>query len=309
MTERLVINERLCTESVSTVKLLGREALVMSFNINGQDSWYPDEPLKKWKTRAPLVRQVIDTHRPDIIGWQEFGVTSFADSFGRKDEYLEFYNGEKVGETFVNPIAWNTDRYRAHDKKTFWLSPDGRKEKAWGGILRGASAVLVEDIKTSEHTWVYNVHLDNISAVGRINGMDKVMRDIYDTTDDLPVIITGDFNTTSPPLPGKEGVYVDDLQARVVSDKKVYEITQENGFVDTAMVIDHAKQIDNPTFHAYLGDEIYELPDKYGVWHPDHILVRGLGVAAFKIIQDHSHGLYPSDHYPITASLKSLQSS
>lgn len=268
-------------------------AVLMSMNINGQDTWYPEEPSKQWQSRAPFVREILEQHKPDIVCWQEFGLTSYDDVMSSLGHTLKTYMGEQNGETYVNPISWNTQLFTALDTLTFWLTEDGKHGRAWDGSPRGCSAVLLEHIDSGKQYWIYNVHLDNKSKLARLKGVELILNDVKIRTNGLPVIVAGDFNASSHSLPGKEQ-YFDPTPLRLIED---------SGFIDVMQIDDAKQQAPLPTFHAYHGRKIHDNHDPFGVWDPDHIYIRGLQVARSSIIDAGSSELYPSDHYPIETSI------
>ncbi len=272
---------------------LGHRAVVMSFNINGQDSWYPDEPTKQWKARAPLVRAIIDRHQPDIVCWQEFGVTSHADAIKHARHPQEFYMGEQAGDIYINPISWNPDRFRAVERSTIWLTPDGNYGKAWQGEERGCSIVQLEHIGSGRKCWVYNIHLDNRSPLARLEGVGLILGHIAEQRRGLPIIIAGDFNASSHSLPGKEEYF----------DPEPLRRLEIAGFTDSIKTADPARVVPHPTFHGYRGSGIHNEHDPYGVWDPDHIYVAGLGVVKATIVGLDTNEPHPSDHYPLEVEI------
>lgn len=266
---------------------------IMSMNINGQASWYPDEPAKQWKTRAPLVRKVVEQWEPDIVCWQEFGVTSHTDAFQTSRHLMEFYLGEEAGDIYINPISWNPHKLRCVESRTMWLSDDGTYGRAWEGAERGCSVVLLEDIATKKRCWIYNLHLDNKSKKARKESMSVILADMSAQPRRYPILVAGDFNASSRLLPGKEA-HFDPTPLRRLEDA---------GFSDVMHIKYGDDQMPPPTFHGYHGRAFHPDLDPYGVWDPDHIFVYRFEVLDTTIIETNENKKYPSDHYPIMTTV------
>lgn len=297
--KELIKNSKIEMEVLeASQRKLGRFAL-MSFNINGSNSFFQNPPLieKQWKTRAPLVRRVIDSYVPEIVCFQEFGITSINDAFNSSELPYGIVLGKPAGELFLNTIFYSEERFFAHEPHTFWLSPDGRYGKAWDGEERGCTAVLLEDRITGAGVWAYNLHLDNKSNLAQKEGLKIVLRKITDRDKGVPVVVAGDFNVSTLTIPG----------ASKNDNMRLFRLLKTLRFIDAQSQHTGGASRPEPTFHDFKGDAVHDEPDEWGTWNPDHIFARGLSIENFSVLHDFDRirGIYPSDHYPIVATLRS----
>src|SRR5688572_7600168 len=181
---------------------------VMSFNIRyGTAKDGPDH----WDRRRDLLVDTIRKFDPDLLGTQETLLEQaefLAEKFpqyawlgvGRDD-------GKRKGESVA--IYWKKDRFEKQDGGHFWLSetPDVPASKSWDtSLTRMATWVKLRDRKAdgraSQLVWV-NTHFDHMGKQARLESGKVIRAWLRKNAADLPVVVTGDFNTDAGSAPFK----------------------------------------------------------------------------------------------------------
>lgn len=258
---------------------------IMTFNTKGQDRFGGAE-------RAEMCGRTIQFAKPHIVGFQEFGISRW-DTLGPMLPEYEIYRGEPAGDILINPLAWKRDRFVWLCGGTIWLSETPHKfSKGWDGQERGMTWARLIDLEAEAEFIVMNIHLDNIGRIARIEGTKQVFRfvDSYPHNDSM--ILTGDFNCgTYNPLTHKYQM------------AEPYQFLNKTGFIDV-WGVRWASVFPPPhTFHNHEGESYACNPDRYGTWDTDHIFVRGFEVLEAEIVRYNENGYYPSDHYPVKATV------
>ncbi len=173
---------------------------VMSFNIRYGTA---NDGENVWKNRDRFVAETIKNFDPDLLGGQE--VLKFQADFLK--QHLPDYgfhgvgrdNGQEKGE-YV-PIFYRKERFDLIEAGHFWLSenPEEPGSVSWDSSLtRMVSWVALDDLKDGKDTIIVfaNTHFDHRGKEARHESAKLIrkMRDQFE--EDLPVILTGDFNTT-----------------------------------------------------------------------------------------------------------------
>ncbi|HSI20434.1 MAG TPA: endonuclease/exonuclease/phosphatase family protein [Verrucomicrobiae bacterium] len=256
----------------------------MTFNVNGQARF-------GWERRASVCGKVMEESHPDIVGFQEFGVTNW-ETFSDHLPYFDIYYGLEAGDIFINPIAWDKNRYHCREAHTQWLSETPHVySKGWDGSERGVSWVVLEDCSAERVILFLNVHLDNKGEKARIEGTRQMLTIIGQYPNSLPTIITGDFNC-SPHLPHDTSSYT----------RKPYDMLVDAGFCDSWSDVNPETAQVPHTFHGYQGEEY--VADQFGTWHTDWIMVRSIKTLQHEIIRKAEDVTFPSDHYPVVSLLE-----
>lgn len=184
-------------QPMDSKKVSGPETLkVVSFNIrNGEAS----DGTNSWIYRYPATALMIEDQKPDIMGLQEaysYQVSFITENLlnyeavgvGRDD-------GRKEGEHMS--ILYNKKTVSLKKWGTFWLSdtPDEPSQGWDGACKRTATWALMKD-KRSGNSFLYvNTHLDHVGKEAQKNGLALILSKIGEINkDNLPVILTGDFN-------------------------------------------------------------------------------------------------------------------
>ena len=254
------------------------ELQVMSYNMRQGNS--PDG-INHWDNRCHATLSMLREAKPDVFGVQEahgYQVSYITDSLpcyrsvgvGRDDG---FEKGERMS------VFYNSDKFELLDWGTYWLSdtPD-EPSKGWDAAYpRTATWTRLKMKKGGREFFYVNTHLDHIGAQARRNGLILIVDRIAAMNPDgLPMVLTGDFNTT------EDDPCLDDLDLRMKSARREAPVTDTgityNGFGKEGEL---ARAID---YIYYSG---FDSCDN------------------FRVLRDSYDGIpYISDHYPITVTLK-----
>lgn len=197
------------------------EITVMSFNVAGP---WGNALGNLFGIRPQAAAEVIAQVLPDSFGTQEMNYV-WEEFFEELLPFYDYYGVERGGDSDEtkrekNTIYWLKDKYTAVDMGTFWLSetPDVESQYEGAGCNRVCTWVLLEDINTGMRYLHMNTHLDNASDEARNYGAQVIVNElekILETYPDVPVILTGDFNSTAGSMPyntltaaGFEDLYV-----------------------------------------------------------------------------------------------------
>ena len=266
------------------------ELSVISFNIRVMGGFSELFNPNRWSSRKSATPAMINDYRPDIFGVQEAfseQLTYVGDNLpnysyvgvGREDgkEISKITDSEESGE--IMAIFYNTSEIKLLEWGTYWLSetPD-EPSISWEAAYKRTMTWAKMQMKYSGKKFFYvNTHLDNHSGTAREKGLKLILDKVAEkNTDNLPVVLTGDFNVI--PTDSVLGVLVDAemLDARTTA----------------------TKTDDLPTFNGF-GDE------NASPRVIDYIYYRGFSSCPEyeTIVKQYANIQYISDHYPIVARL------
>ena len=265
------------------------ELSVISFNIlvsGGLLSEIVNQ--NSWSRRKSATPAMIKDQCPDIFGVQEAlsdQLTYVGDNLpnysyvgvGREDgkEISEITNSEDSGE--IMAIFYNTSEIKLLEWGTYWLSetPD-EASKSWEADYIRTMTWAKMQMKYSGKKFFYvNTHLDNHSGTAREKGLKLILDKIAEkNTDNLPVVLTGDFNVTP--------------------DNDVLKVLDNAMMLDARITAEEA--VDLPTFNGFGDGEERVI---------DYIYYRGFSSCPEyeTIVKQYANVQYISDHYPIVARL------
>lgn len=255
---------------------------VMSFNIRYGTAGDGDN---RWERRRFAVIRVIESFRPHVLGVQEalrFQLDQLATALpGYEEIGVGRSDGVEAGEYAA--VLVDTSRLEVLDEGTFWFSDTPQKpgSTSWGNTIpRIATWARLRDRPAGTNFYLYNLHWDHRSQPSRERSAALLLERIGERNhDDEPVIVTGDFNAGES----------------------------------------------NPAFVALLEDTQVDLTDTFRALHPD---AGGVGtfngfvgttsgekidavlaspeweIVASEIVRTAPRGRYPSDHFPVTATLR-----
>jgi endonuclease/exonuclease/phosphatase family metal-dependent hydrolase len=302
----------------------GAEVLkVMSFNIRYGTARDGDNA---WELRRGAVIEVIEAFDADVLGVQEalhFQLEELAAAMPRYQRIgVGRTDGVEAGEYAA--ILIDRSRLEVLAQGTFWFSdtPEVPGSTSWGNdIPRICTWARLRDRASGRALWVYNVHWDHISQPSRERSAALLMQTIARraaggevgaaggevrtaiawraaggegpaaAAQREPALVTGDFNAgeTNPAfrrlLAGREAAN-DALQA------------PEPALFDTFRSL-HPEARDVGTFNGFEGVTTGEKIDAI-------LVSEGWEIIAAEIVRAAPQGRYPSDHFPVTATLRAF---
>jgi len=253
----------------------------MTFNLRYGSTRQPNS----WAQRRSVMRTLLTTEQPDLIGTQEGLVTQLRDvesDLGARYDYIGTgREGGTRGE--FTAIFYDSTRLSPLENRHFWLSdtPEVVASNTWGGgSIRMVTWVRFLDLATGGQFYAVNTHLDNVSDYARQRSAALIRDRLAALTPKLPIVLTGDFNTPAQP------------------DNAVYNLlVNQAGYRDTWTTAP-ARNAGYGTFHDYR-------PPLAGGPRIDWILVtRGITVLASVINRYAGGAQFPSDHLPVQARLR-----
>ncbi|MDP3394160.1 endonuclease/exonuclease/phosphatase family protein [Sediminibacterium sp.] len=255
----------------------------MSFNIRLDAA---SDGENRWDLRKNRVADLMQYYEPDFIGAQEVLHHQLAYLDSSLVQYSYIGVGRDDGKTLgeYSCIFYNQDKYTPIKQSTFWLAPKSDSVcMGWDAVCnRVCTYGLFKNKKTNQVVWVFNTHFDHVGKTARIESAKLILQKIKElNVKNDPVILLGDFNLrpTEEPI---QKIASDMNNARAIS-KMVY------GNIDT-----------------WNGFKFKEKPNG-GI---DYIFVnkhKRIVVEKFATITDSYDLKYPSDHFPVMATITLLK--
>lgn len=255
------------------------EIKVMSYNIRLDLASDGDN---RWDLRKEKVAALMNYYEAEIIGGQEVQHHQLAYLLSKMPAYDYIGVGRDDGKTAgeYSCIFYKKDKFSVVEQGTFWLSatPD-TVSLGWDAAnIRVCTYGLFRSKKTKQSFWVINTHMDHVGKTARLESAKLINQRINELNiENYPVILMGDFNARpeEPPILFMNSVM---QNARSIS-KVVY------GPADT-----------------WNGFKFSAIPDgciDYIFIHKNQSII----VEKFATITDSYELKYPSDHFPVIASL------
>jgi endonuclease/exonuclease/phosphatase family metal-dependent hydrolase len=258
---------------------------VMTFNLRYDT---PADGPNAWPLRRDWVAGLVRFHEADVIGVQEALVTMLRDLDARLPGFARVgvgrADGREKGE--FSAILYRTDRLALVDSGTFWLSPTPEVpgSKGWdAAIERVATWTRFRDRRTGCPFLHLNTHFDHIGEEARQESARLIRRRLAALANGLPVIVTGDLNST-PESGGYRILTRDTIPGALAPLADAMTASRTGHYGPTS------------TWTAFKAIE----PGR----RIDYILVSPrVTVLSHGILPDSWDGRFPSDHLPVLASL------
>jgi len=255
----------------------GRNLRAMTYNLKH----WNESPPNAWADRRPVARELIAMARPDVIGTQEGFYQQLRDMGHDLPDYEWLglgRDGGSHGEFMA--VFYRTDRLDPVEYDHYWLSdtPDVIGSATWGhGNRRMVTWVRFRDLATSDEFYFVNTHFDHAVEDARRKAAHLVVARLAALDDDLPVVMTGDFNANG-------------------GDSEAYRVLVTDGPLRDTWYDGESSPQGLSSFHGYDG------PREGG--RIDWILTRGdFRGTRTEIVTHSKDGQYPSDHFPIVADI------
>lgn len=248
--------------------------LAMAYNIRYGTA---SDDENSWSYRSELALDVIADHTPDVVGMQEvlsFQRDAFADRFPSYTAFGVGRDAEGGGEQCT--IFYRADRLIVLEGGTFWLSehPDEPGSVGWDAALSRICTWARFETDAGVTFYFFNTHFDHRGSQARLESARLILERIAAREHSDPVVLSGDLNSGE----GSEPI---ELLAESMTD--TYEAL-------------HPGDENDGTFHDFTGDT-----DGSRI---DYIFVTtDIDITAAEVVRDNTDGRYPSDHFPIKATL------
>lgn len=261
---------------------------VMSFNIRYGTA---KDGENHWEKRKELVFDVFRDHQPQIIGLQEaleFQIEAIKATHPRYQHLGIGRDPNSTGE--YSAILYLKDQFEVLESDTFWLSdtPEVRSTH-WGNkIVRICTWAHFRDKQTDRSFYVFNTHFDHKSENSRVRSALLIAQRIANRSEpEDPYILTGDFNA------GEDNEAILSLIGKT---EPLAPHAANAPLVDPFRVL-HADTKAVGTFGAWIG--------KTDGKKIDYVFVSpSTEVLEAEILHDNAEGRYPSDHFPVSATVR-----
>jgi endonuclease/exonuclease/phosphatase family metal-dependent hydrolase len=231
---------------------------------------------------------VIREYFPDVLGVQEARDLQINDLKAALPEY-EFYgigrdDGKTEGE--FSGIYFRADRFTKKDAGSFWLSETPEKPgttfyKAKDAVPRIASWVRLVEKPSNREIFVLNMHWDHIDAPARRQSAILARKRLAELAEGLPTIVMGDLNAGERSAEVRGLIDGDESRKLVDSYRKIYPERTPN----------------ESSFGGWDGRTEGRRIDF--ILHTEEFTP-----TAAAIVRTSYDGYWPSDHYPVTATLR-----
>ncbi|MBC8471150.1 MAG: endonuclease/exonuclease/phosphatase family protein [Planctomycetes bacterium] len=269
------------------------ELRIMTFNIRYGSA---NDGDNHWKNRKEMVFDVLRDHSPEIVGLQEaldFQMAEICTALGKYGQIGVAREDGKVDGEFSS-ILYDISRFKVDESGTFWFSntPEVPGSNHWGAAcVRICTWARFIERKSGKAFYMFNLHLDHVSQPSREKSAVLLTQRIKNRKHSDPFILTGDFNS------GESNPVITYLKGET-------ELTGADGqksqnpvpMVDTFRVL-HPDVKDVRTGHSFDGNR---KGNKI-----DYIFTKSnVKVLDAQILYDNIDGRYPSDHFPVNATLR-----
>ena len=260
---------------------------VMSFNIrtsNGRDG---DD---SWPHRRALVVETIQRFAPDVVGIQEALTVQveYLDEALPEYRWLGVDRGLNGGEGLseFTPIYYRHAELIPLESGTFWLTetPDSPPDiTLWRGRRRRVGRIVTwvrfHHLTTGRELSMFNTHLTLRQGGQQLASATLIADRVAALAEGSAVIVTGDFNAPA-------------------EHSETWRTATSQGLRDAWVLADERT---GPEFTR----SDFGPPHDWGLGRIDWILVGGpIQVRTIETVLHNDQGRYPSDHYPVVATLE-----
>jgi len=283
---------------------------VLSINVRTSNASDGDN---SWIYRRDIMMEVVKSRNYDFIGAQEVILTSNADrnQYQFMADNLPGYSslfrprGSSEASGEGTPLFYRNDRWEADaaEQGTFWLShtPDvpgsiweGTDQSQYPRIVTYSlfHEICAKRKRTGFTVYVYNTHFDHVrGTIVQEKEAEMILNRIFERqSQSSPAILIGDLNAHEADRP------ILFLKGQTVTiDGKT--TTPPMALIDSFRVV-HPDETDIATIHHYLPHN-----PTSGRKIDYFFSTSNLIAIDAKIIHDKPEGRFPSDHYPIRATL------
>lgn len=258
---------------------------VMTFNIRNS---YARDGENDWKNRKELVYQTIGDYSPAILGLQEANHAQQKELLTALPEYDFVGIGAKGGtKGQYCSILYLKNRFKVDKTETCWLSDTPTvPSSTWGNHhLRIFTYARLVEKETGHIINIYNCHLDDGSRKAREKSVRQIGEHILQQASNQPFVFMGDFNAP------ENSATIQQLANFNTQKRESIHLAS-----DSFRML-HPQKKDVGTYHGYKGNIQGNKIDSIFVPPATEVLQAS-------IVRTSSNDRYPSDHFPVTATLR-----
>lgn len=176
---------------------------IVTYNVRMNTS---ADGVNAWPLRKDKVAGLLRFHRADIFNLQEAlpeQLDDLAASFPEFDHVgVGRDDGKRLGEHML--IFYRKSRFQKLDDGMFWLSENPSKPGlGWDAVCnRTVTWIKLKDLVSGKTLLVFDTHFDHRGKIARDESAKLILKSIKEINkENLPVILTGDFNLTKETTP------------------------------------------------------------------------------------------------------------
>jgi len=176
------------------------ELQVMSYNLRFASTNRPNA----WPDRRPLMRELVQSASPDIIGTQEGLFGQLNDMAVDLPDYTWIGvgrdDGREKGEFMA--VFYRKSRLQPLSTNYFWLSdtPEVPGSTTWGNKNRRMVTTLkFHDRAANKDFYLLDTHFDHEVQIAREKSAELVRKRVEGLGTNLPILLIGDFNAAVKP--------------------------------------------------------------------------------------------------------------
>lgn len=246
---------------------------IMTYNIRMNT---PDDGVNAWPLRKEKVAGLIKFHQADIFGVQEALIVQMNDLKNSLPEFDSYGvgrdDGKEAGEFMT--IFFRKSRFEKLESGTLWLNESTDKPGlGWDAVCnRTCTWIKFKDLSTKKVFYHFNTHFDHRGKVAREESAKLILKFVAEINKvNLPVILTGDFNSTKEAAPIQKILTVL-FDTRDKCETTPYGPTGTSGGFDV-------KIMPNVIDYIFINDKVKVirhgvLSDSFGLYYPsDHLPV------------------------------------
>lgn len=238
-----------------------------------------EDGIHDWSVRLPLLVNIYKSYGPDLLGTQEGRKAQIKELDDKLPDLVLLDSHRKWIDVRMYPCLYvNPKTIEVHRSGDIWLSetPDVAGSISFGSTFPRLCTWAEVTVKNSGmKLMVVNTHLDHILSATRSSQIEVLINEVK-KINQYPLIIMGDFNES--PLTA--------IKKKLMSAFDLKDPWEEK------------KYPEETSHHAFAGDKAGE------GYRIDWILIpKKFECTDLKLEKKSSDGVYPSDHYPLLATV------
>jgi len=252
---------------------------VMTFNIRtamGRDG------DNVWPNRKELVAETIGRFNPHVLGLQEVLAEQieFLEAALPQYRWVGVDRGLNGGEGLseATPIFYRYQELAPIESGTFWLSDNPEPPSRRRRVSRIVTWARFYHLETGQQIYVYNTHFTLRTGQRQLQSAAQINARIAELPPGSAVIVMGDFNA-------------------VAETSETWQVATSEGLRDAWLIAEerHGPPLTSSRFGP---------PPEGSEGRIDWLLVGGpITVRNMATVVHSADGRYPSDHYPVVATL------